>query len=461
MQPMSIRASFACLLLGACVTPAAARQPNIILIMADDLGYETITANGGQSYQTPHLDQLAATGMRFDNCYVQPVCTPTRIELMTGMSNARNYIRFGVIDRNATTFAHLLKNAGYATAVAGKWQLGREKDSPEKMGFDESCLWQHTRRPSRYANPGLEYNGEERDFNNGEYGPDLVNQFALDFIERNKERPFFLYYPMLLTHGPYQPTPDSDEWDPKFDGNEQEMRKPKHFGEMVTYMDKLVGKVAAKVDELGLGDDTLILFLGDNGTGGGTVSQFEGKPYKGGKGKATARGMHVPLIVNWRDHVPAGKENDDLVGAVDFLPTLCEAAGVEVPSTLKIDGRSFLPQALGQPGQPREWLYTWYSSDGSESGQVEFARTKAYKLYRGGRFFDLTKDPYEEGEALREEKLTGEQAEVAKKLRAVLDEHADIRPAELKKDQPDEQSRKARRARKQKRQQRRERQSTT
>ena len=455
------RPVIAFLLLVIVAAPAAARQPNIILIMADDLGYETITANGGESYKTPHLDKLAATGMRFDNCYVQPVCTPTRIELMTGMSNARNYIRFGVIDRNATTFAHLLKNAGYATAIAGKWQLGREKDSPKKMGFDESCLWQHTRRPSRYANPGLEYNGEERDFRNGEYGPDLVNQFALDFIERNKDKPFFLYYPMLLTHGPYQPTPDSKEWDPKFDGNEQASRNPKHFGEMVAYMDKLVGNVAAKLDELGLREDTLIIFLGDNGTGPGTVSQFKGKPYQGGKGKTTARGMHVPLIVNWTGHVSAGTVDDDLVGSVDFLPTLCEAAGVEVPKALIIDGKSFLQQALGQPGTPREWLYTWYSSNGSEMDKVEFARTKTHKLYRGGRFYDLTDDPYEERGPLQEDKLTGEQAKAANQLRTVLDEHADARPAELTKQQPDEPSQKARRARQRNRQKRRARQTET
>lgn len=453
------RPFIACLLLAIGAASAAARQPNIILIMADDLGYETITANGGESYQTPQLDRLAATGMRFDECYVQPLCTPTRVELMTGMSNIRNYIRFGVIDPNATTFAHLLKNAGYATAIAGKWQLGREKDLPQRLGFDESCLWQHTRRPSRYASPGLEYNGEERDFRNGEYGPDLVNDFALDFITRHKDKPFFLYYPMLLTHGPYQPTPDSKEWDPKFDGNEQASRNPKHFGEMVAYMDKLVGKVAAKVDELGLRDDTLIIFLGDNGTGPGTMSQFKGQPYRGGKGTTTARGMHVPLIVNWTGHVPAGKVNDDLVGSVDFLPTLGEAAGVELPRTVTLDGQSFLPQALGQAGVPREWLYTWYSSNGSEADKVEFARTKTHKLYRRGRFYDLTKDPFEEADPLREEQLTGDQAEIAKQLRAVLEQHADARPPELKKQLPDEQSRKARRARQRNRQQRRSRQS--
>ena len=148
----------AAVLMCACC-PADARQPNIILILADDLGYETLGANGGESYKTPNLDRLAATGMRFEHCHVQPLCTPTRVQLMTGMYNVRNYIDFGTIDPQATTFGNLLKNAGYATGIAGKWQLGRDKDLPQRFGFDEACLWQHTRRPPRYANPGLEYNG--------------------------------------------------------------------------------------------------------------------------------------------------------------------------------------------------------------------------------------------------------------------------------------------------------------
>src|SRR5215813_5483994 len=128
---------------------ANAKRPNVVLILADDLGYEALGCDGGESYKTPNLDALAAAGMRFDRCYVQPLCTPTRVGLMTGMSNARNYIEFGSMDPNATTFAKLLKPAGYTTAMAGKWQLGRDKDLPEKFGFDETCLWQQTRRPPR------------------------------------------------------------------------------------------------------------------------------------------------------------------------------------------------------------------------------------------------------------------------------------------------------------------------
>src|SRR5688572_25386512 len=171
------------------VLTAAERKPNVILIMADDFGYEAVTANGGESYKTPHLDRLAATGMRFEHCHVQPLCTPTRVQLMTGIYNVRNYVEFGLLDPNATTFAHLLKKAGYATGICGKWQLGQAKELPQHFGFDESFLWQHTRRPPRYANPGLEHNGAEKDFNRGDYGPKLINDFAIDFVARHRDRP--------------------------------------------------------------------------------------------------------------------------------------------------------------------------------------------------------------------------------------------------------------------------------
>jgi arylsulfatase A len=225
---------------------AQSRKPNLILILADDLGYETIGANGGTSYKTPVLDKLAATGARFTHAYAQPLCTPTRVQLMTGQYNVRNYVSFGALVPNIVTFGNLLKQAGYATGMVGKWQLGQELALPQKLGFDEAFLWQHTRRPPRYANPGLEINGVRHDYNNGEYGPDILNDYALDFVARHKSVPFFLYYAMLLTHDPYQPTPDSPDWDPKAVG-EQVNRNETHFGDMVSYMDKLIGKLVAKL----------------------------------------------------------------------------------------------------------------------------------------------------------------------------------------------------------------------
>lgn len=411
----------------------AVRPPNLIVIMADDFGYECVTANGGESYQTPNLDRLAATGMRFEQCHVQPLCTPTRVQLMTGLYNVRNYIDFGTLDPEATTFAHVLRRAGYVTGIAGKWQLGAGRDLPQQFGFDEALLWQHTReaagRVPRYANPGLERNGVEEDYRNGEYGPKLINDFTLDFVTRHRERPFLLYYPMILPHDPFQPTPESADWDPNARG-ERVNRDVKHFAEMTSYLDQMIGRLVAKLDELGLREQTLVLFLGDNGTHPSVTTQFKGGPYPGGKGTRTARGTRVPPIANWPGRVPAGCVNTDLVASVDFFPTLCEAASVEIPAEVLEDGRSFLPQLLGQSADPRPWYYSWYTRDGGAAPQWEYAANTRYKLYRDGSFFDLWNDRFE-ARPQAVGSLGGEAAQAARMLQAALDRYRDARPKHL------------------------------
>lgn len=427
LATLAAACSFVSLFAG--IGSAAEAKPNIILIMVDDFGYECLTANGGQSYQTPNLDRLAATGMRFEQCHVQPLCTPTRVQLMTGLYNVRNYLNFGTLPRTETTFAQLLKQAGYRTGICGKWQLGREVDSPRHFGFDESCLWQHTRRPPRYANPGLEYNGVEKDFSAGEYGPKLVNDFALDFVTRHKAEPFFLYYPMMLTHDPFQPTPDSRDWDPKATG-ENVRRNAKHFTDMTAYMDKMIGQLDAKLGELGIRDNTLLLMIGDNGTGRGVSSRFQEADYAGGKGTTTTRGTHVPFIASWPSVMKQPRINRDLISSVDFLPTLCQVAGIAAPE--KTDGVSFLPQLRGESGQPRDWLYCWYSPrQGADLKVSEFAHDRDYKMYRDGRLFDLATDPFEQ-RPLEAPALDQPAAVAAKaKLQPVLDRFQDARPAEL------------------------------
>lgn len=429
MSKNSLIALFAALAAG--LSSAADQKPNVILIMADDLGYETITANGGESYQTPNLDRLAAGGMRFENCHVQPLCTPTRVQLMTGMSNVRNYTHFGHLEPSQITFGNLLKSAGYSTCIAGKWQLGRDFALPGKFGFDEYCLWQLTRRPDRYKNAGLEINGKEIDYTKGEYGPDIVNDYALDYIARKKAEPFFLYYPMMLTHNPYDPTPDSADY-AEAKGKGKTKGASGHFAAMVTYMDKLIGKLVTRVDEMGIRDRTLIVFLGDNGTGSGTPSRFKGADVNGGKGTTTTWGTHVPLVANWPGKVPAGRVSADLVCSTDFLPTLCEAAGATIPVELKIDGRSFMPQLLGEKVSPREWLYAWYNPSGGPNPKAEFAHDARFKLYSDGRLFDVREDDKEK-QPLAAESLSTDAAAAKVKLQAVLDQFKDARPEAIAK----------------------------
>ena len=411
---------------------AADRKPNVVLILIDDFGYECVTANGGESYKTPVMDKLAATGVRFEQCHAQPLCTPTRAQLMTGIGNRRNYTHFGHLDPSQKTFGNLLKGAGYATCITGKWQLKGDFEGPAHFGFDEYALWQLTRRPGRYQNPGLEINGKLHDYTQNEYGPDIVNDYALDFVTRKKDVPFFLYYPMMLTHSPYDATPDSPDY------LEAKARKEKgkggsgHFPDMVAYTDKLIGKLVAKLEELKLRGNTLILILGDNGTGKGTPSRFKGRDVVGGKSTPTMWGTHVPGIGNWPGQFANGKVSTDMIDTTDFLPTICEATGTAVPAELKIDGHSFLPQLRGEKGNPRDGLYVWYNPSGGPTAKFEFAHDQNYKLYSDGKFYHVAKDDLEKS-PLASDALASDAKAAKVKLQDLLDQHKGPRAADFAK----------------------------
>jgi arylsulfatase A len=413
------------------------RPPNVIVILGDDLGYECIGANGAKSYRTPNLDRLAREGVRFEHCYAQPNCTPTRVQLMTGQSNVRNYVDFGTLEKSQITFGHLFGRAGYATCITGKWQLGgKDADLPRHFGFDEHCLWAQLGRGERYANPSLSINGEFKTLD-GQYGPDVCQQFALDFIRRNRNKPFFLYYPMILVHGRYEPTPDSVDY-----GKEQTKDRRDNqrlFTDMVAYMDKLVGALTEELKTQGLLENTLILFTGDNGTGRGAVTQLtDGSEQEGEKGNTTRAGMHVPLIASWPGKIAVGNVCRDLVDMTDFIPTILAAAGITAPEKLPLDGRSFLPQLRGERGNPREWIYSYWvplrekqTAHVGRRGAVEQAFDHHFKLYSTGEFFDLDRDPSEKSPlriaGLKDANSVG----AARKLQAALDQFADARPAAL------------------------------
>ena len=398
-----------CMQFISCDSAKERRPVNIVIIMADDLGIECINTYGGTSYSTPNLDCMAEEGIRFEHCHAQPLCTPSRVQIMTGRYNVRNYVDFGLLDRSEITFSNLLKDAGYHTVIAGKWQLGKDKDAPKHFGFDEACLWQHAAsrideegRDTRYPNPLLEINGERKRFTNGEYAPDVVSDFLCDFMERNRENPFLVYYPMILTHCPFVPTPDSEHWDPQNMGSKSYKGDTAFFADMVNYMDKMAGKLISKIEELGLSEHTLILFTGDNGTDKPVVSRFKGSEYPGGKGLTTDNGTHVPLIVKWTGIIEEGQVCNDLVDFSDVLPTICEAAHIELPSDRIIDGLSFYPQLTGKKGQPRAHIYSWYKPR-KKNTLKEFVRNKEYKLYRTGEFYRVKVDPYEQSSINKED----------------------------------------------------------
>ncbi len=398
-------------------TTTADTRTNIILMMADDVGYECFGCYGSTQYRTPRIDQMARAGLQFEHCYSQPLCTPSRVKLMTGLSNVRNYSAFSVLNRRQRTLGQYLQAAGYKTMVAGKWQLlaaehyserFRGKGSwPEKHGFDHTALWQVDKLGSRFWKPLLYIDGKNQQFGQDEYGPEIVNNQVLEFIERNHEQPFFVYYPMILVHSPFVPTPDSDSRNSK--------DKQKNFEDMVAYMDKMIGRVVDKTQELGIAERTLIMFTGDNGTHRTIQSTLNGVKIQGGKGQTTDAGTRVPLVAYWPGTITARRTNADLIDFSDFLPTCLQLAGTSDDVTS--DGRSFLPQLRGQPGQPREWLFCYYNPRPERTSPQRFVRNQRYKLYGDGRFYDVQQDVLEQKNVVNP---TGAAAQAKTKLAAAL-----------------------------------------
>ena len=373
----------------------AADKPNVILILCDDVGFECFSAYGSREYATPRLDALAAQGIRFDNCHSTPLCTPSRVNLMSGKSNVFNYFDFGIYPKGEPTFANYFKNHGYATAVAGKWQLLTAKGgiTPAEAGFDTHCLWNIPGGGrERYWNPSLVKDGSLLDLPDKSYGPDITTDFLIDFIKKHKDQPFLAYFPMILPHNPFPVTPDSVDPD--------STNQKSNFVDMVQYIDKNVGRLEDALEKLGLRRNTMIVFTGDNGTNSLLTSELNGRQIRGGKGYTHDYGTHVPLIVNWPGHVPGGKVSDDLICFSDFFPTMVEAAGLPEKKISDGDGWSFWPQCQGRHGKKRDWIYCYYFprpssakyNDKYSHYEVRFARDKRYKLYDNGDLFDTVKD---------------------------------------------------------------------
>ncbi|WP_190810681.1 sulfatase-like hydrolase/transferase [Flagellimonas sp. S3867] len=381
------------------------QRPNIILIMADDLGYETLGVYGSDSYKTPHLDRLANEGMRFEHCYSTPLCTPSRVQLMTGKYSFRNYIGFGLLDPNEKTFGHYMQKAGYETCIAGKWQLlgnphqqklagGKIGTLPGEAGFDDYCLWQIDQFGSRYKDPLLSVKGKGTKKFESQFGPDVFVEHIKTFMRANKENPFFVYYPMVLTHDPFVPTPDNAGF-VDFDTTTK-VNDTTYFGEMVTYMDKLVGRIVDETEKLGIREHTLILFIGDNGTDRDVISLINGKPLKGDKGYTTDAGTHVPFIANWKGTINPGSVNNNLIDFTDFTPTLLEVATQEKWDEKVLDGHSFYPQLVNQKYAPRDWVFCHYEPNWGKFEPRRYVHDKTWKLYENGNLFNIEEDPLEE-----------------------------------------------------------------
>jgi arylsulfatase A-like enzyme len=401
--------------------PEQAGTPNILFVMFDDMGKEWVSAYGSESVSTPAIDALASDGMRFDNVWSNPQCTPTRLSLLTGQYPFRNgWVNHwdtprwghGYFDwREYPSLAGTLKQAGYSTVAAGKWQINDFRIEPEAMkkhGFDSYAMWTGWEEgveasAERYWDPYIHTESGSRTYE-GEYGTDVFVAHLSAFITKNKDRPWFAYFPLALPHPPYVTTPAQPDI-----GDDDEAR----YRAMVEYGDQAVGELTALLDELGLRDNTIVIVTGDNGSPKARRATMNGRVVTGGKSNTSENGIAVPFVVRWPASIKGGQVSDTLVDFTDMLPTFAELAGAELPVDHVIDGQSFAGYLKGESDDgPRSWIMAMggkneaaVSQRGVENQYVfrdRVIRDKRFKLYIAAtpartpvRLVDLVADPDE------------------------------------------------------------------
>jgi arylsulfatase A len=368
----------------AISSSAEPTKPNIIFILADDFGIGNVSCYGSDHCNTPNIDKLASTGTRFTQAFTAALCGPSRAMIMSGRyafrNGASNQDACIGMDHSEIVLPKVFKSAEYATASIGKW--GQLPGSPGDHGFDHSL---------RFNGSGIYWNqvgekpvayfvdGVAKKLADKEYMPDLMHAQAMAFILQNQSKPFFLYYSLSHVHGEIQPTPDSAPDSRTL------------FADNVLYMDKLVGKLVSELESLKLRENTLIVFMGDNGTAKGQdkMSTIGGRNLSGVKGSMLECGGLVPMIANWPSKTPSGKVCDDLIDSTDFVTTFAELTGGELPERVVFDGQSIAPQLRGHSGKPREWVYNQLAS-------MWYVRDARWKLNHLGELFEMSDAPFAE-----------------------------------------------------------------
>ncbi len=387
-------------------------RPNIILILADDQGWGDLSGNS--NLKTPHIDSLAKRGARFDRFFVQPVCSPTRAEILTGRYHPRGGVRDVSrggerLNLDEKTIADLLRAAGYATGLFGKWHLGSQYPyHPNARGFEEyygftSGHW------GDYFAPPLDHNG--RAVTGRGYLPDDLTDKALAFVTQNRARPFFCFLAYNIPHSPMQVP---DEYWRRFESAELKLRALPSQKEDVPHtraalamcenLDQNVGRLLKALDEHGLAENTIIVYLTDNGPNGW---RWNGG-MKGRKGSTDEGGVRSPLLIRWPGHIPPGTQIPRIAGAIDLLPTLADLAGVKRVGDRSLDGISLAPLLLGRDiDLPERVLYQAWN------GKVS-ARTQRYRLDADGKLFDMVADPGQQKD------VTADHPETAQQLRTAV-----------------------------------------
>jgi len=404
------------------ITGQNKQKPNILFILTDDLGKEWISSYGAETVETPNIDMLVQTGLKFENFYSMPQCTPSRVTLLTGQYPFRHgWVNHWDVPRwgggvqfdskKNPSIARVMKSAGYKTVVAGKWQINDFRVHPEIMvahGFDEYCMWTgyETGNPAsseRYWNPYIHTKEGSKTYS-GRFGEDIFSDFLIDFLKKNRDKPIFLYYAMCLTHTPFTSTPAEPDVKEKYDCHKA----------MVRYMDFTVGKMVKALEELGLRENTIILYTTDNGTTGQITGRMNGREVQGGKTKTTENGICEPFVVNCPGLIPEGKITKALGDLTDIFPTCADLAGTNLPLEYVFDGVSLKDLISGKTDDSkRSWIMAMGGNgNGSEAALSEngleneyrfrdrVIRNKEYKLFvtsekKPEKLVSISNDPEE------------------------------------------------------------------
>jgi arylsulfatase A-like enzyme len=410
------------------------KRPNVIMILADDLGWGDVGFNGRKDYRTPNLDRFARQGMRFTRWYTAAVvCAPSRAALMTGKYTIHNRVVLNNEDlpRDEVTMAAALRQAGYTTALFGKWHHGKPRP-PEKTyvhpldrGFDEFFGYTNAKHAwEKY--PKKLWDGRELKDVKG-YADTLFTDRSIDFLKRNRDRPFFLYLAYVAPHLHVEAPPeDVALYKGKF--KEKDEKKPVNasYAAMITRLDKEIGRLLMALDDLGLAEDTVVLFSSDHGAtfevGNAGASNYHdsNRPFRGQKRTLWEGGIRVPALVRWPGHIPAGKTSDVPMHMCDVFPTVLAAAGVKVNPKWQVDGRNMLPVWEGKEQAPQrtlfwEWRGEGYYQIAAMRGPIKFIITGVK-----GRpeMYDVVADPGERRNIVAEHPALGRELE--QELRAWL-----------------------------------------